>query len=63
MRTTIPVTAVHRCNGYLSLAAKALLALLTGTEHPSARPQAGKRGVTLLRRAYGQSSEGAKADR
>ena len=29
MRTTIPITAVHRRNGYLSGAAKALLALLT----------------------------------
>jgi DNA-binding transcriptional LysR family regulator len=29
MQTTIPITAVHRRNGYLSAAAKALLALLT----------------------------------
>jgi DNA-binding transcriptional LysR family regulator len=29
MRTTIPITALHRRNGYLSPAAKALLALLT----------------------------------
>jgi DNA-binding transcriptional LysR family regulator len=29
MRTSVPVTAIHRCNGYLSPAAKALLALLT----------------------------------
>jgi DNA-binding transcriptional LysR family regulator len=29
MRTTVPVTAIHRRNGYLSPAAKALLALLT----------------------------------
>ena len=29
MRTTIPITAIHRRNGYLSPAAKALLALLT----------------------------------
>ena len=29
MRTTIPITAIHRRNGYLSAAAKALLALLT----------------------------------
>lgn len=30
MRTTIPIIALHRRNGYLSPAAKALLALLTG---------------------------------
>jgi DNA-binding transcriptional LysR family regulator len=29
MQTTIPITAVHRRNGYLSAAAKALLALMT----------------------------------
>ena len=29
MRTNIPITAIHRRNGYLSPAAKALLALLT----------------------------------
>ena len=29
MQTTIPITAVHRRNGYLSAAAKALLVLLT----------------------------------
>jgi DNA-binding transcriptional LysR family regulator len=29
MRTTIPITAIHRRNGYLSSAAKALLSLLT----------------------------------
>lgn len=29
MRTTIPITAIHRRTGYLSPAAKALLALLT----------------------------------
>jgi DNA-binding transcriptional LysR family regulator len=29
MQTTIPITAIHRRNGYLSAAAKALLALLT----------------------------------
>jgi DNA-binding transcriptional LysR family regulator len=29
MQTTIPITAVYRRNGYLSAAAKALLALLT----------------------------------
>jgi DNA-binding transcriptional LysR family regulator len=38
MRTIIPITAIHRSNGYLSPAAKALLALLTGgTLHPKAR--------------------------
>lgn len=46
MRTTIPVTAIHRRNGYLSSAAKALLALLTsGAAEPDAirrtRPRAG----------------------
>ena len=30
MQATIPITALHRRNGYLSPAAKALLALLTG---------------------------------
>ena len=35
MRTTIPITAVHRRNGYLSPAARRLLALLTsGTLQP-----------------------------
>ena len=35
MRTTIPIIAIHRRNGYLSPAAKALLALLTsGTLQP-----------------------------
>jgi hypothetical protein len=29
MRTTIPITAIHRRNGYVSSAAKALLKLLT----------------------------------
>ena len=29
MRTTIPITAIHRRNGYLSSAAKSLLTLLT----------------------------------
>jgi len=29
MRTAIPITAIHRRNGYLSSAAKALLQLLT----------------------------------
>ena len=29
MRTTIPITAIHRRNGYVSSAAKALLLLLT----------------------------------
>ena len=29
MRTTIPITALHRRNGYVSAAAKALLKLLT----------------------------------
>jgi len=29
MRTTIPITVIHRCNGYLSSAAKTLLRLLT----------------------------------
>ena len=29
MRTSIPIAAIHRRNGYLSAAAKALLALLT----------------------------------
>ena len=29
MRTTIPITAIHRRNGYLSSAAQALLATLT----------------------------------
>ncbi|HXP77430.1 MAG TPA: LysR family transcriptional regulator [Stellaceae bacterium] len=38
MRTTIPISAVHRRNGYLSPAAKALLALLTGaTPRPKVR--------------------------
>jgi DNA-binding transcriptional LysR family regulator len=38
MRTIIPVTAIHRRNGYLSPAAKTLLALLTGgTPPPKAR--------------------------
>jgi DNA-binding transcriptional LysR family regulator len=38
MRTIIPITAIHRSNGYLSPAAKTLLALLTGgTLHPKAR--------------------------
>jgi DNA-binding transcriptional LysR family regulator len=37
MRTTIPIVAVHRRNGYLSSAAKLLLALLTkGTLQPKA---------------------------
>jgi hypothetical protein len=29
MRTTIPITAIHRRNGYVSAAAKSLLILLT----------------------------------
>jgi hypothetical protein len=33
MRTTIPIKAIHRRNGYLSAAARALLILLT--EHGS----------------------------
>jgi DNA-binding transcriptional LysR family regulator len=37
MRSTIPIVAVHRRNGYLSSAAKLLLALLTkGTLQPKA---------------------------
>jgi hypothetical protein len=37
MRTTIPIVAIHRRNGYLSSAAKLLLALLTkGTLQPKA---------------------------
>ncbi len=32
MRTTIPITAIHRRNGYLSAAAKTLLALLTAED-------------------------------
>jgi len=37
MRTRIPITALHRRNGYLSPAAKALLQLLTGgTRQPKA---------------------------
>ena len=38
MRTAIPIVALHRRNGYLSPAAKALLALLTaGSRSPKAR--------------------------
>jgi len=37
MRMVNPITAIHRRNGYLSPAAKALLALLTGK--PSCRPR------------------------
>jgi hypothetical protein len=40
MRTTIPIVAVHRRNGYLSPAARALLALLTAeARRPAARRQ------------------------
>lgn len=35
IRTTIPITAIHRRNGYLSFAAKALLAVLTGNSWPN----------------------------
>ncbi|HLJ18604.1 MAG TPA: LysR family transcriptional regulator [Stellaceae bacterium] len=39
MRTRIPIAAIHRCNGYLSPAAKALLALLTsGTARAKTQP-------------------------
>ena len=34
MQTTIPITAVHRRNGYLSAASKALLAVLTTGKTP-----------------------------
>lgn len=40
MRTTIPITAIHRRNGYLSPAAKALQALLT-----RAAPRGAQRGT------------------
>jgi DNA-binding transcriptional LysR family regulator len=42
MRTTIPIVAVHRRNGYLSTAAVALLELLTGgTLRPTACDRSG----------------------
>jgi DNA-binding transcriptional LysR family regulator len=44
MQTTIPITAVHRRNGYLSAAAKALLALLTTGRDRGVRGQ--RRGGT-----------------
>jgi DNA-binding transcriptional LysR family regulator len=37
MRTTIPITAIHRRNGYMSAAAKALLKLLTTKRLASSR--------------------------
>jgi DNA-binding transcriptional LysR family regulator len=41
MRTRIPIAAIHRRNGYLSPAGKALLELLTrGTQHTKARRRA-----------------------
>jgi DNA-binding transcriptional LysR family regulator len=41
LRTTIPVTLIHRRNGYLNSAARALLALLSGT---TLRLERGRRG-------------------
>jgi DNA-binding transcriptional LysR family regulator len=44
MRTTMPITAIHRRTGYLSTAAKALLSLLTGSATPT--PKARKSSET-----------------
>ena len=39
LRTTVPVTVIHRRKGYLSPAARALLALMSGA---TLRPSAGR---------------------
>jgi DNA-binding transcriptional LysR family regulator len=44
MRTTIPITAIHRRNGYLGPAARALLSLLTGGMPRSKAGRGGRRG-------------------
>ena len=63
MQTAIPITAIHRRNGYLSPAAKRLLALLTsGTLQPKVRrPVRVSQGSRTKRRRGRRITAAAKA--
>ncbi|HEX4095350.1 MAG TPA: substrate-binding domain-containing protein, partial [Caulobacteraceae bacterium] len=59
MRTTIPITAIHRRNGYLSAAAKTLLKLLT--EGAKSRPDTHREAPASADRATVQPQPGRAA--